>query len=79
MEVSPRFNDCDLCPKLELCGVLSGVDSSLPGAHYRCGEKLKGILFRSKKVFFTAYGSFLDKWIRNVTHARTSFPVLGAQ
>jgi hypothetical protein len=44
-----------LRPKLELCRVLSGVDSTLPGAHYRSREKLKGILFRSKKVFSTAY------------------------
>jgi hypothetical protein len=62
VDVFPRFNDCDLHPGLELCGVLSGVDSTLPGAHYRSGEKL-GLLFRSKKVFLLLIGveSCLDK------------------
>jgi hypothetical protein len=55
VEVSPRFNDCDLRPELALCGVRSGVDSTHPSAHYRSGEKLKGLLLRSKKVFSTAY------------------------
>jgi hypothetical protein len=34
-DVSPRFNDCNCRPELELRGVLSGVDITLPGAHFR--------------------------------------------
>jgi hypothetical protein len=78
--VSPRFNDCNCRPELELRGVLSGVDSTLPGAHLRSGEKLKGILFRSKKVFSTAYRGWelSGQRVRRLTHSRNYFPLQAA-
>jgi hypothetical protein len=54
-EVAPMLNNTDSCPMRQLCGVLSGVGSSLPPARPRSGERLKSVLFRSKKTFSCAY------------------------